>query len=71
MSCRDIIRDKLQSALGAMSQADKSTPAAQFIEGIERAHLLGFHVVVYKTDAGQLVVSLLRNEHQHWLKASA
>ena len=71
MSYQDIIRDKLQNALRAMSQADKSTPAAQFIQGIECAHSLGLHVVVYESDAGQLAVSLGGNEHQHWLKTSA
>lgn len=71
MSYEAIIRDQLQNALGAMSQADESAPAAQFIQGIECAHSLGFHVVVYETDAGQLAVSLARNQHQHWFKTSA
>jgi hypothetical protein len=38
MSYETIIRDKLQNALRAMSQAEKSAPSAQFIEGIECAH---------------------------------
>jgi hypothetical protein len=57
-----IIRDKLQNALVAMSQAEKFTPAGQFVEGVECAHSLGFHVIVYQADLGQLSVSLHRNE---------
>ncbi len=47
-----------------MSRADKSTPAVRFIKGIECAHSLGFHIVIYETDAGHLAVSLRRNSHQ-------
>jgi precorrin-3B methylase len=64
-----IVREKLQKALGAMSLADKLTPAAQFIEGVECAHSLGFQVLIYETDTGRLAVNLARKKRP--LTASA
>lgn len=59
-----IIRDKLQEALRAMSRADKCAPAVQFMKGIECAHSLGFHIVIYATDTEHLGVSFGRNAHR-------